>query len=77
MIDGPEHDGNSGRRRPVESSLFSFIFVSRGVPRADIILEHASSLWLLSMTSRIPTSIVQLCCAQVGEAAIGLADGRA
>ena len=69
MIDGPEHDGNSGRRRLVESSLFPFIFVSRGVPCADIILEHASSLWLLSMTSRIPTSIVQLSCAQVGEAA--------
>ena len=30
MIDGPEHDGNSGRRRPVESSLFSFILCHVG-----------------------------------------------
>jgi len=25
MVDGPEHDGNSRRRRPVESGIFSFI----------------------------------------------------
>ena len=52
MIDGPEHDGNSRRRRPVESGIFSFILhASRGVPRADFILEHGSSLWPFSMTS--------------------------
>jgi len=54
---------------------------ARVVPCVDIILELASSSarpgWPLSMTSRIPTSIVQLSCAQVGEAATGLADGRA
>ena len=30
MIDGPELDGNSGRRQPVESSLFSFILYHVG-----------------------------------------------
>jgi len=30
MIDGPEHDGNSGRRRLVESSLSSFILCHVG-----------------------------------------------
>jgi len=47
MIDGPELDGNSGRRQSVESSIFSFIIVSRGVPCAHIVLELASSLWPL------------------------------
>ena len=47
MIDGPELDGNSGRRQSVESSIFSFIIVSRGVPWAHIVLELASSLWPL------------------------------
>ena len=39
------------RARWVESSLFPFIFVSRGVPRAHIILELAGSPWPFSMTS--------------------------
>jgi len=30
MIDGPEHDGNSGRRRLVEASIFSFILCHVG-----------------------------------------------
>ena len=39
-IDGPELDGNSRRRRPVESGIFSFILhASRGVPRADLSLN--------------------------------------
>ena len=54
MIDGPELDGNSGRRQPVESSIFSFIIVSRGVPCAHIILELTGSLWPFSMTSYVP-----------------------
>jgi len=40
IIDGPELDGNSRRRRPVESGIFSFIlYASRGVPRADLSLN--------------------------------------
>jgi len=30
MIDGPELDGNSGRRQPVESSIFAFILYHVG-----------------------------------------------
>jgi len=30
MIDGLEHDGNSRRRRPVESSIFAFVLYHVG-----------------------------------------------
>ena len=69
IINGPEHD---------ELSLvYSHLSCITWGPTCRLILEHGSSLWLLSMTSCIQTSIVQLACAQVGEAATGLADDRA
>ena len=44
MIDGPEHDGNSGRRQPVESSIFSFILYHVGshVPTLSLSLRARS-----------------------------------
>ena len=44
MIDGTEHDGNSGRRQPVESSIFSFILYHVGshVPTLSLNLRARS-----------------------------------